>query len=242
MKKIIFTSIVFISTMFAQEKVTVYTYHDHAPFIVTKSEGLSYKLIDYLNNNSKGKFNFVLKKVPRSRLNYILKPWINKSCGDTKKCDPNWIVLWVNHKWGFGKDSLENFSWTPLLEDSNAIVSSQEKQIEYTKPEDLIGKKLAGVSGHRYLGIDDLVKSGKITRINGSNEVENLRVTLLNRVDVTLLPYSAFKYYKSINKEFESLYSSKVPHQKYLRNIMSNTKNSELTNYLNTLDFKDVVK
>lgn len=242
MKKIILLIIGLSVFLLAQQKVLVYTYHVHAPFIINKTEGLTFKLIDYLNDNSDGKFEFVLKTVPRSRLNYILKPWINKNCGKTKKCNPNWLVLWVNPKWGFGKDSLSNFSWTPLLEDSNLIISSAEKKIEYTKPEDLIGKKLAGISGHKYIGIDDLVDTGDITRINGNNEVENLQVTLANRVDVTLLPKSAFRYYKQTNKEFETLYSSKVPHQKYLRNIMSSGKNSDLSKYLNRLDFKEITK
>lgn len=245
MKKIIFFILVFIlsSSGFAKEKISVYTYHAHAPFITDKNSGLTFNLINFLNKNSNDKFEFILKTVPRSRLNYILKPWINKNCSNVnKKCNPNWLVLWVNHKWGFGQDALDNFSWTPLLEDSNAIISSKQKKIEYTKPEDLIGKKLAGVSGHKYIGIDDLVNEGKINRINGSNEVDNLRVTLANRVDVTLLPKSAFDYYKKINSDFKTLYVSKIPHQKYMRNIMSSGKNKDLLDYLNSLNFKDIGK
>jgi len=226
-------SIVFLSSsLFAKEQIDVYTYHNHAPFIVDKNKGLTYDLLSKLNQNDK--YNFKLKVVPRSRLNYILKPWINKKC-ETKKCTNNWLVLWVNHKWGFGNDSLDNFSWTPLLQDSNAIISSSFNKFEYTKPTDLVGKKLAGISGHKYVGIDDLVKEGKVERINGNSEVDNLKVVLANRVDVTLLPKSAFDFYKSSNSDFSTLYVSKVPHQSYMRNIMTNRKNPDLVEYLNTL-------
>jgi len=234
MKKLIFTAVmIFLSlSLFAKEQINVYTYHNHAPFIINEKLGLTHELIKKLNQNDE--FDFKLKVIPRSRLNYILKPWISKKC-ETKRCANNWIVLWVNHKWGFGKDSLENFSWTPLLNDSNAIISSNTKKFEYTKPEDLIGKGLAGIAGHKYVGIDDLVKAGKIKRINGSNEVDNLKVVLANRVDVTLLPKSAFDYYQKTNSEFSNLYVSKVPHQSYMRNIMTNRQNKLLVKYLNSL-------
>lgn len=237
MKKLIISlSVLFLgSSLLAKEQIDVYTYHNHAPFIVDNNKGLTHDLVNKLNANSNGDYTFKLKVVPRSRLNYILKPWISKKC-ETKKCASNWIVLWVNHKWGFGSDSLDNFSWTPLLQDSNAIISSGFKKFEYTKPEDLVGKKLAGISGHKYLGIDDLVKAGKIERINGQNEVDNLKVVLANRVDVTLLPKSAFDYYKKSNDEFSTLYVSKIPHQSYMRNIMTNKKNPDLVKYLNSLE------
>lgn len=237
MKKII--SALFLLTLtslLAQKEITVYTYHKHAPFIVDYNYGLTYEVIDSLNANAKGKYLFKLKTVPRSRLNYILKPWINKQCITTKECNKDWIILWVNQKWGFGKDSKTNFLWTPLLDDSNVIVSSSESKVEYESPSSLIGKSLIGVSGHKYVGIDDLVKEGKIKRINGVSEVENLHVIQAKRADVTLLPYSAYKYYINQNKEFDKLYVANTPHQKYMRNIMTNIKNKELNEYLNSLD------
>lgn len=241
MKKIILVFLLtFGFSLYAKEKITVYSYHNHAPFIINDKEGLSYKLIDYLNNNLEN-YEFNLKIIPRSRLNYVLKPWINKEC-NTKPCDNKWLVLWVNHKWGFGKDSLENFSWVPLLNDSNAIISSSQKKFEYSSPKDLIGKKLAGISGHKYVGIDDLVKEGKIKRINGNNEINNLNVVLANRVDVTLLPRSAFNYYQETNDKFKSLYTSKIPHQQYMRNIMTNKQNKKLVEALKALKLNDVIK
>jgi len=241
-KKLVLTLLVGFSFLFGTQEVTVYTYHNHAPFIIDKKEGLSHNLIKYLNQNTDGKYNFKLKVIPRNRLNYTLKPWINKQCGVTKECASNWMVLWVNPKWGFGQDSLTNFSWTNLFEDSNAIISSKNNKINYVNPSSLIGKKLAGISGHKYIGIDDLVKEGKINRINGNNEKVNLEKVLANRVDVTLLPSSSFNYYLENDAHLNNLEKSKIPHQKYMRNIMTTPKNIELVQFLQNLNFSSVVK
>lgn len=241
-KAILLVLFVFSLSLFAQEKFIIYTYHNHSPFINSQNSGLSYDVVRYLNTQAKGKYLFELKVIPRSRLNYILKPWINKDCLKIRKCDANWMVLWVNQKWGFGQDSLSNFSWTALLQDSNVIISSSKADFYYTKPEDLIGKKLAGMAGHRYLGIDDLVDSGKIKRINGNTEVENLKVVLSKRVDATLLPKSTFEYYQKTNTEFKKLYASDVSHQDYMRNIMTVPQNKELIAYFNSLDLSEIFK
>lgn len=242
MKKIVLTVLLFCSVLFAAKDINVYTYHNHAPFIIDKKTGLSYDLVKFLNNNSNGAFNFKLKIVPRSRLNYNLKPWIQKECGIIKDCNSNWLVLWVNHKWGFGKDALTNFSWTKLFEDSNAIIYSKIRKINYNNPKSLVGKKLAGIAGHRYVGIDELVKEGKIIRIDGNSEELNLQKVLSNRVDVTLLPTSSFNYYLNTNKDLKSLEKAKVSHQIYMRNIMTTTQNVELISFLQSLNFEGINK
>jgi len=242
MKKIVLSLLVGFGILLGAQEINVYTYHNHAPFITEKKAGLSYDLIQYLNNKSNGDYTFKLKVLPRSRLNYILKPWINKECGVTRECASNWVVLWVNPKWGFGKDSLANFSWTGLFEDSNAIIYSKNRKVDYTSPDSLVGKKLAGIAGHRYVGIDDLVLGGKIKRIDGNSEEINLQKVLSNRVDVTLLPTSSFNYYLNNNNDLKELEKAKVAHQVYMRNIMTTTKNSALIQFLQKQSFKGVVE
>ncbi len=242
MKKIVLAIVFGFSILFGAQDINVYTYHNHAPFIIDKNSGLSNDLIQYLNKNSKGTYNFKLKVVPRSRLNYILKPWINKECGKTKECASNWVVLWVNPKWGFGQDSLSNFSWTNLFKDSNAIIYSKNRAIEYTSPNSLMGKKLAGIAGHRYVGIDDLVADGKVQRIDGNSEEINLQKVLSNRVDVTLLPTSSFNYYLNNNSNLQELEKSKVAHQVYMRNIMTTVNNTSLIKFLDKQNFEGVVQ
>ncbi|NQY93452.1 MAG: transporter substrate-binding domain-containing protein [Campylobacteraceae bacterium] len=242
MTKVTLSILLLCSVLFGAQEINVYTYHNHAPFIIDKKTGLSYDLVEFLNKNAKGMYNFKLKIVPRSRLNYNLKPWIQQECGKTKECQSNWMVLWVNHKWGFGKNSLTNFSWTALFQDSNAIIYSKNRKINYTTPKSLIGKKLAGIAGHRYVGIDDLVKEGKIQRIDGNSEEVNLQKVLSNRVDVTLLPTSSFNYYLNTDEKLNALEKAKVAHQVYMRNIMTTTKNVELIKFLQSQNFEGIVQ
>jgi hypothetical protein len=207
---------------------------------VDKNNGLSIELVNFLNKKAEGKFTFELKVVPRSRLNYILKPWIQDECNKSKACNNQWAVLWVNPKWGFGKKPLKTFAWTPLLDDSNVIISSKKAPFEYTKPQDLISKRFAGIKGHKYVGIDALVQEGKIERIDSLSETDNLNVVLASRVDATLLPASAFAYYQKNNKKFENLYMAKTPHQTYMRNVMVPINNKELHAFLQSLDLQQL--
>jgi len=241
MSKIIFTLSLLGLICLNAKDITVYTYHNHAPFIAGKEMGLSHILVNYLNKSS-DTYNFKLKIVPRSRLNYYLKPWIQKKCEQIKKCDQDWMLLWVNHKWGFGKDSLSTFSWIKLFEDSNSIIYSKNKKIDYQNVNSLIGKKIGGIAGHKYVGIDDLVKKGKIIRIDGNNEVSNLQKVIKGRIDATLLPTSSFNYYAKTISQVDMLEKSQIKHQVYMRNIMTTNKNTELTQFLKSLDFQTVLK
>jgi len=242
MKKLLLILLMVCSFAFGAENINVYTYHNHAPFIIDKNLGLSHKLVESLNKNSKGLYNFKLKIVPRNRLNYILKPWIQNKCHKTNQCQSNWIVLWVNQKWGFGQDSSTTFSWTKLFKDSNSIIYKKSQNFNYQNPNSLIGKKLAGIAGHRYIGIDELVKQGKIKRIDGNSEEVNLEKVLSKRVDATLLPTSSFNYYLKKNKSFKGLKKAKTSHQIYMRNIMSTAQNIKLTNYLQSLNYQGILK
>lgn len=212
-------------------EITVYTYHNHPPFITGKNSGLTYDLVNILEKELPS-YDFKVKVVPRKRLNVMLKPWINKKCYDSG-CDKNWMLPWVNQVWGFGKDSRTNFSWNALFEDANVIVSNINNKIDYKEPASLIGKKFAGIGGHRYLGIDALAKEKKLQRINGTNEKKNLLKLLEGRVDATLLPKSTMMYILKNNTRFDGkFFIAPTVHQSYERNIMSPSNNKALFNAL----------
>ena len=223
----------------ASEEITLYTYHNHPPFINQPGEGLSYDLADLLSEQSAGAFQFTVKVVPRSRLNVMLKSWVNGECIGEPRCTRNWVVPWVNQKWGFGKAPEQNFSWTPLLEDSNVIVSRSDAPVEYRQPSDLDGKRFAGIGGHRYVGIDERAEAGKITRINGTKERDNLIILARGRVDATLLPASTYRYYLKQDRQLAALssrlYRAKQPHQAYTRNLMASGDQQKLNSLLTSL-------
>lgn len=181
----------------AAETIHVYTYHIHPPFVTGDGVGQTFSLTSQLQAFAGGTYDFKVSQVPRSRLNMLLKSWVNGECKDkgNPACDDSWILLWVNQQWGFGGDPQGNFNWVGIAEDSNSIISLQSAKVVYENPASLTGLKYGGISGHKYIGIDDLVDAGKITRVDGSNERDNILKLYMKRVDVILLPTSTIRYF-----------------------------------------------
>lgn len=214
------------------QTIDVYTYHDHPPFINATNKGLTYDLQHHLNNQ-KGKYTFVVHVLPRSRLNMMLSGWISGDCLRTNKiCDNNWMVIWVNPKWGFGTDATSKYFWVKIHDDSNSIISLKKNRISYQSPESLSGLRFGGMRGHRYLSIDKLVKEKKIIRIDGNKERDNISKLLLERVDAILLPTSTIDYYMSKDPTFvaldEKLYIAPQKHHFYTRYVMIPGNNAAL--------------
>lgn len=227
------------------ETISVYSYHNHPPFVTGPDSGLTFDLVKELNRKAKGKAKFKVKIVPRSRLNHNLKGWINGSCPD-KGCKQNWVVPWVNPKWGFIKGGRDNYLWHELFVDSNVIISRRNDDLDYTGPQSLKGRVLAGMRGHRYVGIDDLVQSGDIQRIDGNYERDNIIKLLHSRADATLLPESTINYFLARDREIQQqaakLKIAEQHHQRYTRFIMLPETRRDLLEIVqgSALDFSQV--
>ncbi len=244
MIQIVMTVVLWLSALSVQAatEVAIYTYHNHPPFITGQGRGLTHDLVDLLNQKVDGQFQFVLKVLPRKRLNATIKRWVSGECKGNDQCDHNWAILWVNQKWGFGKQSEVNFSWSRLLQDSNSILSNQSAPIQYRQPSDLDGKVFAGTNGHRYVGIDERVKAGKIQRIDGSRERSHLLKLYQRRVDATLLPTSTTAYFLSSDPQLSKLadhfYIAETKHQSYMRHIMVPVDQQPLIEWIGSLDLE----
>lgn len=227
---------------FAAETINVYTYHIHPPFVNSGEKGQTYDLTYDLEKAAGGKYTFQLNMVPRSRLNMLLKQWVAGECYPEKRgeCHDNWILLWVNQKWGFGPEPEKNFNWVKIVEDSNSIISRQEHKVEYASPDSLIGLNFGGISGHKYVGIDTLAEEGKLRRINGSSERDNILKLYKNRVDVILLPSSTIRYFMfndpTIKAFADKLYIAPVKHQTYTRHIMIPKSRDDLKQLCKSID------
>jgi polar amino acid transport system substrate-binding protein len=209
--------------------------------VTGEAKGLSYYLLNMLNEKAGDSYNFALRIVPRARLDLITHNWHYGDCHDPEKnCEDNWIVIWVNPHWGFGKDPMKHCSYIPILDDSNSIISLIEHKVEYSKPESLIGLKLGGMLGHKYVGIDDLVQKALITRIDGTKERDNIFKLIKKRVDVILLPTSTAQYFISkdeiISKHASELYIAPTKHQEYRRNFMVPKTRVDITKFLESVD------
>ena len=221
-KIITLSGLIFFSSSSFSETINVLSYHIHPPFVTSDGQGLTYDLVEILNQQSENKYQFKVQKLPRKRLDLKIK------------VPGPWIVLWVNPAW-FGDKLEKKYKWINILKDKNAIISHMNKKVEYNSYESLEGMKFGGILGHKYLGIDDLVKAGKINRIDGVHERNNIDVLLKQRVDVILLPDTTIRYYfKRLNLS-SKLYISKKPHQKYWRKFMISKTREDLINFISKI-------
>ena len=245
------TSLVFLFSLFgaqeplAAETIHVYTYHIHPPFVTGDGVGQTFSLTSQLQASAGGTYDFKVSLIPRSRLNMLLNRWVKGECKDnaTPDCDDAWILLWVNPKWGFGDDPQGMFNWVGIADDSNSIISLQSAKVAYETPASLSGLKFGGISGHKYVGIDDLVATGKISRIDGSNERDNILKLYMKRVDVILLPTSTIRYFMGndplISSFADQLFIAEKKHQEFSRNIMIPKNRDDLLNLIRSMDLSN---
>lgn len=185
----------------------VWTYYKFTPFMVNGSKtGLSYDLVEILNDGGKGKFEFKLRYIPRKRIDTYLK-----------KNAPG-IVLFVNWVW-MGENAKGKYLWTSeIMKDSNEIIS--RNAIEYNGPESLFEMKFGGVRGRKYKGLEPFFKSGAINRFDVNLEVQNLFKLVKGRIDVTSQPRSMALALISENSLQGKVQFASKPLFKYTRHVL----------------------
>ncbi|MCX4027062.1 hypothetical protein H0A36_13640 [Endozoicomonas sp. SM1973] len=205
------------------EKIYLYTYHNHPPFINEKNKGLSFELEKFLNNDSNGRYQFELQILPRKRLN--------------KKIENNgpWVVIWANPAWFNDKKKIK-YRWASMLKDSSSIISRLEKPVEYKGLQSLQGLIFGGMAGHKYVGIDRLVDQGKIKRIDGDHERNNLKVLLKGRIDFTLLPTSTINYLIDEMSVKEKIYIAPEKHTVFYRMFLISKNRKDLEVHLTDIN------
>ncbi len=189
--------------------VPVWLYYDSPPFALDPhGNDLTTVLIKQLNQHSQGKWQFDVEYIPRKRIDNRLD------------AGQSGVVLWANPLW-FHDQNEQQYEWTnSILAGRNEIVSLQEKSIEYLGPESLIGQRFGGVLGHYYVGIDELVSSGKVTREDSRSFANNFEKLLFKRVDVALIPRDELLYLARKKNVVDKIFISKNPHQRYDRKIL----------------------
>ncbi|WP_372766793.1 substrate-binding periplasmic protein [Pseudoalteromonas sp.] len=169
-------------------KVDIYTYHDMPPYIINLKErsGLYFDFVDLLNQMNSG-YTFNLIYMPRKRLDYRLEQ--NKLDG---------IVIGVNPKW-FKDASQTRFLWSPvIMQDKDVFVSLKQNPIEVHEFKDLKGKRVGGIRGFRYIGIDELATQQIIERVDTQTESQLFDMLKKERIDTAILSIYTF-YYLSEN-------------------------------------------
>ncbi|PKF60988.1 hypothetical protein CW745_11785 [Psychromonas sp. psych-6C06] len=196
-------------------RINVIEYHNQPPFIINEAskKGLSFDIVNALNAKSE-RFQYQLSVLPKKRAQLTIADWINGNCFKSTTCDENWIMLWTNPKWGWGKNAQENYLWLPLFSDYDAIVSLVDSNINFIDANSLIGSSFGGLAGHRYAGIDELAVSGQILRHDTNDEETLILRVLKKRVDSIAMQKSTLTFYL-MGRYAEDVKKLKISQQHY---------------------------
>lgn len=201
----------------AAADLTLHTYHSTPPFVTGDGKGLTYELAEYMTRKSNGALTVKVSVLPRGRVDRAVQA-----------ADFGGAVPWVFPAWFKDKDRTRYLWSEALFPDENIIVSSPAKRIDYTGPDSLAGTRFAGVLGHAYAGIDDLVKSGQIRRQDARNEESNLKKVAAGRADATLLPGSAADFLVPQLGIADRIHVSANPQSQYTRHLLLGKGSAEL--------------
>lgn len=204
------------------ETVSVYTYHNHPPFILEGGKGLSFDFVDFLNKKSKGNPNFKIEVVSRAQLDKLVAA-----------PDFSGAVAWVAPAWFKDKEKTTYLWSNPVMEDANVVLSNAAQKLDYKDPSSLKGKQLGGITGHKYAGIDELVSAGEIKREDSDKERTNLRKLEAGRIEATLLPRTTANFLLNEMELTSKLFIAPTPHSSYTRHVLVAKKSPEVQKLVN---------
>lgn len=198
----------FFSSSAYAEKIKVYFYYDQAPFVIDENRktGFHYEALKIFNS-SQLKFQFVSELMPRNRINHLLEDWLNKKCpSKDKRCENNWIVLWIAPKFIAGDDPEKNFLWVPFCQDKNIVLFSVNKKYSLKNPKSFEGKTYATVLGRNppepFLS---MINNGKLVREDGSNQEFILHRVVSGHTDLGVVPISTLNYLINHETEYKKI-------------------------------------
>jgi len=200
----------------------IYAYHLKPPYIISLEQetGLYFDFSRYLNTKA-GPYQFHTSFIPRKRV----EAYLDRNILDG-------ALIGVNPVW-FKDKKKTKYLWTsPIMQDTDDIISAANSKFEYTGPRSLYGKTLGGVLGFYYFGIDDEIKAGNILREDTANEAAVLNMILRQHVDVGIVSRSTYNYLIKQNNWQGRFYIAKRPHDKFTRHILVPTRYADLFSYL----------
>lgn len=217
-KVIIYASFFAVFDLQARESITLYTYHQTPPFITGEKSGLTFDFADYLSEQHPD-ISIDVMTVPRKRLDQLI---------DTTS--ENIIVPWVSPVW-FKKQKTHDFVWSAeLMRDASVYIWNRNRALEFNKPKDLVGRRLGGIRGYRYVGVDPLVVDRSVARTNANNEKQLLKMLKQDRVDVGIIPFSSAQFLLLENQwgaDFEI-----TNHHQFTRYLMIRSDSSQVSTEL----------
>ena len=186
-----------------ENTIRLYNYKNLPPFVTGSGQGLSYDLVDYLNEKFRGTYRFVLFNLTRSLLDKMLA----NGCKG--------IVPWTCAAW-HGDPDETIFQWTPgFFNDTNSIISSAKSPFEYEGPKSMAGHIMGGLIGYYYLYLDDMAKNNELKRVDVSTFPEIFKRLQSHRIDTALVTGSTASYLIKQNNMAGEFHFSKKNHQEF---------------------------
>ena len=187
----------------SENTIRLYNYKSAPPFVTGAGQGLTYDLVDYLNEKFRGTYRFVLFNLPRKHLDQMVAK-------GTKG-----MVPWTCAAW-HGDPKETKCQWTPgYFNDSNSIISLAKTPFEYDGPKSMAGHVMGGILGFFYLFLDDMAKNNELKRVDVSNVGEIFKRLQSGRIDTALVTASTAHYLLAQNKMAKEFHFSRKTHQSF---------------------------
>lgn len=201
------------------QPITIFTYHDKAPFILDKSNniGIYYDLAKYLNKRQSN-YQFKTSYIPRKRLNYMIN---NKNF--------NGVVVGVTPIWFKDKNETK-FLWLDgIIDDRDEFISLAKSPFIYENTQSLLNKTMVTVAGYYYFGVTELVRQDKLKVIETVGELQVLKLLSKQRADFGIVSQSSFRYFaKHLQIDPSKYYRSDIPHDQFTRRAFVDKENKQL--------------
>ena len=206
----------------ASEQITLFSYQHKPPYIVdSKSrQGLYFDLAEQLNAHLP-KYHFVIRQIPRKRLDYLLSR--DQLQGIVLGTSPGWFPDAQRHLWS-----------EAFIDDANLLVSRSQGEVSRLSARDLIGRRLGVVSGHRYPELDELLGSARISREAGVSESANLLRLQRGWIDAAVVGKRTLDFYLQEQHDLHrQLYVAQPALRRYQRSLLVPTSYAWLLPELN---------
>lgn len=201
--------IVWTTNSIASTRLVIYSYHSAPPFVLNadKETGLNYDLMRALSAQLSDRYQLDYQPITRSELNQRL------ATGQAA------IVLWANPAWF--KAAKKPYHWTqPIVSDREIFVSPITFQRTIKQLTDLAGSQLGTLEGYKYPGVDELIATGQLSRVDAKTDKENLTRLADGSVDHLVITRSSFLYYGRQAQFLGKMKISGQPYPSYQRHLL----------------------
>ena len=180
--------------------VNVYTGANFAPLMLADGRGLYPDLVAYLNRQKVGGHTFVLRFIPRKRLQVKLE-----------EGSLDGLVIGMMPEW-LDDPQQNKYLWTaPFDSDRIALLSLAARPVNPRSPRTLHGASVGLTAGYVYPGLESWLAKSGLKPSAGMGDEKNIEKLLLGRVDCVLVGEAIARYYIKTHKLHHKLRLHALP-------------------------------